>query len=89
MRERQPGVWEIRVSVGVDPVSGRTAQRSFVFRSDVGQAEARRHELAAKWAERRAIRRPAPFLTLGDLLERWLCAHHGCARPRGSRPAPT
>ncbi len=76
IRERQPGVWEIRIAVGLDPVSGRTAQRSFVFRGDIGQAEARRQELAAEWAERRAIRRTAPFLTVGELLERWLGAHH-------------
>ncbi len=76
MRERRPGVWEIRIAVGVDPVSGRTVQRSFVFYGDVGQAEARRQELAAEWAERRSIRRAAPFLTVGELLERWLGAHH-------------
>ncbi len=75
-RERRPGVWENRIAVGVDPVSGRTAHRSFVFRGDVGQAEARRLELAAEWAERRAVRRAAPFLTVGELLERWMCAHH-------------
>ena len=76
MRERRPGVWEIRVAVGVDPVSGRTTQRSFVFHGDIDQADARRQELAAEWAERRAIRRAAPFLTVGELLERWLGAHH-------------
>ena len=76
MRERSPGVWEIRVAVGLDPVSGRTVQRSFSFRGDVEDAELRRKELAAEWAERRAIRRAAPFLTVGDLLARWLCAQH-------------
>ena len=76
MRERRPGVWEIRVAVGVDPVSGRTTQRSFVFHGDIDQADARRQELAAEWAERRAIRRAAPFLTVGEFLERWLGAHH-------------
>jgi integrase len=69
-------VWEIRVAVGVDPVSGRTVQRSFAFHGDREQAEARRQELADEWAERRAVRRVAPFLTVGELLERWLCAHH-------------
>ena len=76
MRERSPGVWEIRVSVGVDPVSGRTVQRSFSFHGSVEDAELWRKELAAEWAEQRAVRRAAPFLTVGDLLERWLCAHH-------------
>ncbi|MGH9079161.1 MAG: tyrosine-type recombinase/integrase, partial [Acidimicrobiales bacterium] len=76
MRQRRPGTWEIRVSVGIDPVSGRTVQRSFVFHGDECEAEARRQELAAEWTERRAIRRAAPFLTVGELLERWLTAHH-------------
>lgn len=76
MRERSPGVWEIRVAVGVDPVSGRTVQRSFSFHGCAEEAQLRRKELAAEWAERRAIRRTAPFLTVGELLERWLGAHH-------------
>jgi integrase len=76
MRERSPGVWEIRVAVGVDPVSGRTVQRSFSFHGDAEDAALRRKELAAEWAERRAVRRAAPFLTVGELLERWLSAHH-------------
>ncbi|HVM63761.1 MAG TPA: hypothetical protein VMU14_02790 [Acidimicrobiales bacterium] len=75
LRERRPGVWEIRVAVGIDPVSGRTVQRSFVFHGDAVEAEARQ-ELAQEWAKRRAIRRAAPFLTVGELLERWLGAHH-------------
>ena len=76
MRERSPGVWEIRVAVGVDPVSGRTVQRSFAFHGGAEDAELHRKELAAEWAERRAIRRAAPFLSVADLLERWLCARH-------------
>ncbi|HMK62876.1 MAG TPA: hypothetical protein VK386_04585, partial [Acidimicrobiales bacterium] len=76
LRERRPGVWEIRVAVGVDPVSGRTVQRSFAFHGDAEQAEVRRQELGEEWAERRVIRRAAPFLTVGELLERWLEAHH-------------
>ncbi|MHB8681434.1 MAG: tyrosine-type recombinase/integrase [Acidimicrobiales bacterium] len=76
LRERRTGVWEIRVAVGVDPVSGRTVQRSFAFPGDAAQAELLRQELAGEWAERRAIRRAAPFLTVGELLERWLVAHH-------------
>ena len=76
MRERSLGTWEIRVAVGVDPVSGRTVQRSFSFHGSAEEAELRRKELAAEWAERRAVRRAAPFLTVGELLERWLSAHH-------------
>jgi len=76
MRERSPGVWEIRVAVGVDPVSGRTVQRFFAFHGCAEEAELRRKELAAEWAERRAVRRAARFLSVGELLERWLSAHH-------------
>ena len=76
MRERSPGSWEIRVAVGVDPVSGRTVQRSFAFHGRAEEAELHRKELAAEWAERRAVRRAAPFLNVGELLERWLAAHH-------------
>ena len=76
MRERSPGTWEIRVALGVDPVSGRTVQRSFSFHGSAEDAELRRKELAAEWAERRAIRRAAPFLNVGELLERWQCANH-------------
>jgi hypothetical protein len=39
-------------------------------------AEERRRELATQFAEYRSIRRAAPFLTVGELLERWLCAQH-------------
>ena len=70
----QSGNWEIRVAVGVDPVSGRTVQRSFSFQGCAEEAELLRKELAAEWAERRAVRRAAPFLSVGELLERWLCA---------------
>ena len=76
LREKRPGVFEIRVAVGVDPVSGRTVQRSFWFHGALEDAEQRRRELAAQFAEYRSIRRAAPFLTVGELLERWLAAQH-------------
>ena len=62
--------------MGVDPVSGRTVQRSFWFHGALDDAEERRRELAAQFAEYRSIRRAAPFLTVGELLERWVCAQH-------------
>jgi integrase len=76
LRERRPGVFEIRIAIGVDPVSGRTVQRSFWFHGTATDAEERRRELAAQFAEYRSIRRAAPFLTVGELLERWLAAQH-------------
>ena len=69
MRERSPGVWEIRVAVGVDPVSGRTVQRFFAFHGCAEEAELRRKELAAEWAERRDVPRAAPFLCDFGVLE--------------------
>jgi hypothetical protein len=76
MRERRPGVFEIRIAVGFDPVSGRTVQRSIWFHGVAADAELRRRELAAQFAEYRSIRRASPFLTVGELLERWLSAQH-------------
>lgn len=69
-------MFEIRIAVGVDPVSGRTVQRSFWFHGTAPDAEERRRELAAQFTEYRAIRRAAPFLTVGELLERWLTSQH-------------
>jgi hypothetical protein len=79
LRERRSGVFEIRIAVGVDPVSGRTVQRSFWFHGALEDAEERRSELASQFAEYRAVRRAAPFLTVGELLERWMAAHHDWA----------
>ena len=74
LRERRPGVWEIRVAVGADPVTGRTLQRSVTFTGSAADAEAYRAELAGEYARRRAVTRTAPFLTVGELLGRWLVA---------------
>jgi hypothetical protein len=45
LRERLPGVWEIRVVVGFDPVHARSVQRSFTVHGDDEIAEQRRREL--------------------------------------------
>jgi integrase len=76
MRERRPGVWEIRVAAGTDPVTGRTLQRSVTFRGTAGEAELYRVELAAEYQQRRAVTRAAPLLTVDELLVRWLAADH-------------
>ena len=49
---------------------------SFWFHGSLEDAEERRRELAAQFAEYRSIRRAAPFLTVGELLERWVAAQH-------------
>ena len=51
LRERRPGVFEIRIAVGVDLVSGRTIQRSFWFHGTPEEAEERRSALASQFAE--------------------------------------
>jgi integrase len=76
MRERRPGVWEIRVAAGSDGVSGRTLQRSVTFRGSASDAERYRQELAAEYTARRSVTRAAPMLTVAELLERWLLADH-------------
>jgi integrase len=76
MRERRPGVWEIRIAAGTDPVTGRTMQRSVTFRGCESDADAYRRLLAANRQARRSIARAAPMLTVAALLERWLEADH-------------
>lgn len=79
VRERRPGVWELRIAAGRDALNGRTLQRSFTFYGDRDGAETRSAELAAQFTASRRLRRPAPFLTLSELLDRWLAAHHDWA----------
>lgn len=67
---------EADLAVAVDPVSGRTVQRSFTFRGERPAAEAWCRELAEEYARRRAAHREAPFLTVGELLARWIDAEH-------------
>lgn len=76
IRERRPGVWEIRVAAGVDAVTSRTLQRSVTFHGSAADAETYRSQLAAEYAARRAVTRAAPMLTVAELLERWLVADH-------------
>jgi hypothetical protein len=53
LRERRPGVWEIRVAIVVDPVTGRTVQRSVMFHGSAADAETYRADLAEEYAARR------------------------------------
>ncbi len=76
IRERHPGIFEIRVAISIDPRSGRTVQRSFSFHGSRGEAEARRREVAEEFAKYRAARRSSPFLTVGELMERFVAAPH-------------
>jgi hypothetical protein len=68
IRQRRPGVWEIRVAAGTDPVTGRTLSRSVTFRGSEPDAHAYREELAAEYVARRSVAKAAPKLTLAELL---------------------
>jgi len=68
-------VWEIRVSVGPDPVTGLAVQHSVTVRGDLAQAERRRQLLAAQATALRERRRQ-PLRSVGELLVVWLAGEH-------------
>jgi integrase len=70
-------VWEVRVALGPDLVSGRTAVRSLTVHGDRQAAEDARARWAAQAELVRSTRRARPGITLGELLEDWLAAEHG------------
>jgi hypothetical protein len=77
IRERSPGVWEIRVVVGFDAVLGRSVQRSFTVRGDSLFAEKRRRELVEDYGVTRVeLTTAGARLTVGELLERFFEAPH-------------
>jgi len=77
MRERSPRVWEIRVVVGFDHLTGRSVQRSFTIRGNREEAERRRSELVDAFGRTRVTDAiEASGLRVGELLERWLDAPH-------------
>jgi len=77
LRERSPGVWEIRVVVGFDSVRGRSVQRSFTVRGDQQLDARRRDELVADvGVSKLTFSGDGAQLTVGDLLVRCLVAPH-------------
>jgi integrase len=68
MRQRRPGVWELRVHLGRDPLTGKVRQRSQTFHGGKRQAQGALAELVADSAEMRA---PATEGTVGFLLDEW------------------
>lgn len=76
-RERTPGVWEIRVTAGPDPVSGASVQKSFTHHGDEASARARQRELVTLYGVHVV---PAPpqsaHMTVRDLLETFLASPH-------------
>lgn len=75
IRQRRSGVWEVRVCVGADPVSGQPVQRSVTVRGELAEAEQRRALLASQ-AEELRRRTQRPLRTVADLLEAWQAAEH-------------
>ncbi len=63
LRQRKAGVWEVRVSVGPDPVTGLAVQHSVTVHGDLAEAEHRRELLAA--GGRRVARAPAAAAAVG------------------------
>src|SRR4051812_12942903 len=77
MRERRPGVWEVRVVVGNDPVTGASKQRSFTVYGDVDLVRERRGELVAQFGgDRSALYCAAAGWTVAELLQRFISAQH-------------
>jgi len=67
LRERSPGVWEVRVVVGFDPGRARSIQRSFTVHGDAALAGKARRELVAEYGSTRAeLRYAASAVTVGN-----------------------
>lgn len=87
-RERSPGVWELRVDVGTDPITGRRVQKSRTFRGT--GVRARRDAMRKLQADADRIRESWAELTVdtGDdwtvrqLLERWWWHNAGTWSPK-------
>jgi len=76
VRERRPGVWEIRVVVANDEVTGRSVQRSFTVHGDAEVANAGRGELVERFGiNRSALYSSGARLDLAELLARFLAAN--------------
>lgn len=74
LRERRPGVFELRIPVGIDPVSHRTRQASHSLHGTRAQAEAMLDRLSAQARQDSSV--PGPLLRLDELLAHWIEADH-------------
>lgn len=85
MRERKPGVWELRVYVGVDPISGSKRVISRRFRGGKRDAQTALAQLVAEVADPEERRRSNPAkITLTGLIEEHLLAWEGSATTKSS-----
>jgi integrase len=69
MRERMPGVWEIVVQAGRDPITGKHRQISRTFRGSLREAKKARAELIVEVGKGRHTGSRA---TLDDLFGEWI-----------------
>ncbi len=69
MRERRPGVWELIVQAGRDPLTGRHRQVSRIFEGSLREAKAARARLLVEVQQGRHVGTQA---TLDDLCTDWL-----------------
>ena len=76
LRERSPGVWEIRVVVGFDPAHGHSVQRSFTVHGDEAWAQRRRCELVEDYGIDRVGSSDIPGLNVAELLTRFMAGPH-------------
>jgi len=78
IRARQPGVWELRVFIGRDPVTGRKQYRSSTFRGRRSDAQTALARLVAEATSPLGARRKGTAdLTLAELVEVHLGRHPG------------
>ena len=85
MRERSPGVWELRVYVGRDPIVGTERVASRRFRGTKREASTALAKLVAELDDPTARRRAAPTkLTLEKLIDDRLDAWEGSATTKAS-----
>jgi integrase len=76
-RERRAGVWEIRVTTGIDPTTERSVQTSFTHHGDADSAERRQAELVEMYGARTTPPPPqSASMTVQALLEGFLAASH-------------
>jgi hypothetical protein len=76
MRERAPGVWELRVFLGRDPVSGRKEWTSRTFHGSRRGAERALARLVAELDDPMRAHRVAPAkVTLAELITAHLREH--------------
>ena len=78
LRERSPGVWEVRAEAGRDPVSGKRRQISRTVRGTKREAQRKLNALLAELDQGTHVGSEATF---ADVAERWLDISGGDLSP--------